>query len=119
MSIASTRDAAITQTLKELVAYFGPLLGEKGLNSVGLSHADFAPVHEAFKQKGIKEAAKLVNEKMLRLAVHGAPDECIAQLEKLENAGIDVAMIGSPLGPDPQNSIRILGEKIIPYFKRK
>jgi len=119
MSIARTREEAITQTLKELIAYFGPLLGEKGLASVGLSHAIFEPVHTAFKQKGIKEAAKLVDDQMLRLAVHGSPDECIAQLEKLERAGVDVAMIGSPLGPDPKNSIRILGEKIIPYFKRR
>ncbi len=119
MSIARTREEATTQTLKELIAYFGPLLGEKGLASVGLSHARFAPVHAAFKQKGIKEAAKLVDDQMLRLAVHGSPDECIAQLEKLERAGIDVAMIGSPLGPDPKNSIRILGEKIIPYFRAK
>jgi len=119
MSIAPSREESITPTLKELIAYFGPLLGEKGLASVGLSHAQFDEVHATFKQKGIKEAAKLVNDKMLRLAVHGSPDECIAQLEKLERAGVDVAMIGSPLGPDPKNSIRILGEKIIPHFKRK
>ena len=118
MSIAKTREEAITQTLKELVAYFGPLLGEKGLNSVGLSHEQFTEVHETFKTKGIKEASKLVNEKMLRLAIHGSPDDCLARLEKVEKAGVDVAMIGSPLGPDPKESIRIIGEKIIPYFKK-
>ena len=119
MSIAPTREESITPILKELIAYFGPLLGEKGLASVGLSHEQFAEVHETFKTKGIKEAGKLVNQKMLRLAIHGSPDECISQLERLDRAGIDVAMIGSPLGPDPKESIRIIGEKIIPHFRSR
>lgn len=117
MSLAKTREESIISRLKELIAYFGPLLGEKGLNSVGLSHEQFAEVHETFKTKGIQEASKLVNEKMLRLAIHGSPDDCIEKLEKLEKAGVDVAVIGSPLGPDPKESIRIFGEKIIPHFK--
>ena len=84
-----------------------------------MSHEQFADVHNTFKVKGITEAGKLVNEKMLRLAIHGSPDECISRLESLEEAGIDVAMIGSPLGPDPKKSISILGEKVIPHFKKK
>jgi 5,10-methylenetetrahydromethanopterin reductase len=119
LSLAKSREEAIIPILKELIAYSGPLLGEKGLNSVGLSREQFAEVHNTFKIKGMKEAGKLVNEKMLKLAILGSPDDCISQLEKLEKAGIDVAMIGAPLGPDPKNSIKILGEKIIPYFKKK
>jgi 5,10-methylenetetrahydromethanopterin reductase len=119
MSLARTREESVIPVLKELIAYFGPLLGEKGLESIGLSHEQFAEVHETFKTKGIREAGKLVNEKMLGLAIYGSPDDCIGKLEKLDRAGIDVAMIGSPLGPDPKNSIQILGEKIIPYFKEK
>jgi len=119
MSIAKTKEESITPILKELIAYFGPLLGEKGLNSVGLSHEQFAEVHDTFKRKGIHEAGKLVNEKMLRLAIHGSPDDCLSQLERLEKVGIDVAMIGSPLGPNPKESIRVIGEKIIPHFKKK
>src|SRR5579863_508604 len=64
-SIAKDRQDAIIDPLKELIAYFGPLLGVKGLAAVGLSHEEFAPVHEEFKKNGIKSAIKLVNEKML------------------------------------------------------
>jgi 5,10-methylenetetrahydromethanopterin reductase len=119
MSLAKTREESITPTLRELVAYFGPLLGEKGLGSVGLSQAQFSEVHSTFKQKGIKEASKLVNEKMLRLAIHGSPDDCITQLERLDKAGVNTVLIGSPLGPNPKDSIKILGEKVIPHFKDK
>jgi 5,10-methylenetetrahydromethanopterin reductase len=119
MSIARTKEESVTTPLKELVAYFGPLLGFKGLASVGLSQEQFAPVHDTFKQRGIEEAGKLVDEKMLRLAIHGSPDDCISGLEKLERAGVDLVLIGAPLGPDPKSSINIIGEKIIPYFRKK
>ncbi len=119
MSIAKAREESITTPLKELVAYFGPLLGEKGLGSVGLSLEQFAEVHNTFKQKGMREASKLVNEKMLRLAIYGSPDDCISRLEELERAGVNQVLIGSPLGPDPKNSINIIGERIIPHFRNK
>jgi 5,10-methylenetetrahydromethanopterin reductase len=119
MSIARDRDSAVTDPLKELVAYFGPLLGEKGLGSVGLSHEEFAPVQSTFRAKGVKEASKLVTPKMLRLAVHGSPDDCLSRLEKLEKAGVDEVLIGAPLGPDPRTSIEIIGKDIIPRFREK
>lgn len=119
MSIAKNRDAAVIDPLKELVAYFGPLLGVKGLASVGLSHEEFAPVHEAFKKSGLNEAIKLVTPKMLRLAIYGSPDDCIEQLERLEHAGVNQVLIGSPLGPNPRESISIIGSQIIPYFRNK
>jgi alkanesulfonate monooxygenase SsuD/methylene tetrahydromethanopterin reductase-like flavin-dependent oxidoreductase (luciferase family) len=49
MSVAKSREETITPTLNELIAYFGPLLGEKGLGSVGLSHDQFNEVRNIFK----------------------------------------------------------------------
>jgi 5,10-methylenetetrahydromethanopterin reductase len=118
ISLAKDRESAAIDPLKELIAYFGPLLGAKGLASVGLSLEQFAPVHEEFKKSGIKNAIKLVNEKMLRLAIFGSPDDCISQLEKLEKAGVNQVLLGAPLGPNPKESVNIVGEKIIPYFHK-
>jgi len=117
MSIAKNSENSVTDPLKELVAYFGPLLGEKGLASVGLSHEEFAPVQEAFKRKGVAEAAKLVTPHMLRLAIYGSPDECVSRLELLQKAGVDEVLIGAPLGPDPKESIKMIGKEIIPRFR--
>lgn len=118
VSIAKDRESAVIDPLKELVAYFGPLLGVKGLASVGLSHEQFAPVHEEFKRSGIKNAIKLVNEKMLNLAIFGSPDDCISRLETVEKAGVNQVLLGAPLGPNPKESVNIIGTKIIPYFRR-
>lgn len=119
MSIAKDREAAVIDPLKELVAYFGPLLGEKGLGSVGLTKEEMAPVHDAFMKHGLKQAIKLVSPKMLRLAIHGSPEDCISRLEELEKAGVDEVLIGAPLGPDPRSSIEIIGKEIIPRFREK
>ncbi len=119
LSIAKDRDTALIKPLKELVAYFGPLLGVKGLAAVGLSHEEFAPVHDTFMKKGLGEAIKLVTPKMLRLAIHGSPDECVSQLERLAKAGVNQVLVGAPLGPNPKESINIIGKEIIPRFKSR
>lgn len=119
MSIAKDRESAVINPLKELVAYFGPLLGVKGLASVGLSHEEFAPVQETFRKEGLNKAIEHVTPKMLNLAVYGSPDDCLSRLEKLEKAGVNQVLVGAPLGPDPRSSIEIVGKKIIPYFREK
>ncbi|MHB1909312.1 MAG: LLM class flavin-dependent oxidoreductase [Nitrososphaerales archaeon] len=118
ISVAKDRESAIIDPLRELIAYFGPLLGAKGLASIGLTHKDFESVQETFRKSGIVQASKLVNEKMLGLAIYGSPDECISKLEKLEKAGVDEVLVGAPLGPDPKSSIEILGSQVIPRFRR-
>jgi 5,10-methylenetetrahydromethanopterin reductase len=119
ISISKSRESAAIDPLRELVAYFGPLLGVKGLGAVGLTLEDFEPVHEEFKKSGTKNAIRLVNEKMLRLAVYGSPDDCIERLEELEKAGVTQILLGAPLGPDPKESVKIIGQKIIPYFNSR
>ena len=116
MSIAKDREAAVVNPLKELIAYFGPLLGAKGLAAAGLTHEEFAPIHDTFEKKGLGEAIRLVTPKMLRLAIHGSADDCTAELEKLEKAGVNQVLIGAPLGPNPKESINVIGKKIIPRF---
>ncbi len=117
MSVARNREEAVIDPLKELVAYFGPLLGRRGLGTVGLTAESFSEVHGAFREKGVRAAAKLVNEEMLKLAIYGSPEDCISRLEKLRDAGVDEVLVGAPLGPDPKESVRIIGEKIIPKLR--
>ena len=75
-------------------------------------------MQETFRKSGVIEASKLVDEKMLGLAIYGSPDECISKLERLEKAGVDEVLVGAPLGPDPKSSIEILGKQVIPRFRQ-
>ena len=113
-----SKDGAMADDpLKELVAYFGYMLHNDALNTIGLSHDDFEPIKNEWTEKGIDSAKNLVTDKMLRLGISGGPDECISKIEDLEKRGITQVVIGSPLGPNPEEAIKLIGAKVIPYFK--
>ena len=118
MSISKKGELA-EKPLRTLVAYFGPMLGELGLSTIGLSHKDFEPIQEVWRKEGLDAAAKLVTDRMLDLAIRGTPDDCIAKIEMLQKKGLQHISIGAPLGPDPEESVKLLGKYVIPYFREQ
>ena len=112
------KDGSIAEDrIKELIAYYGQHLSPLLLKEIGLKPEDFSLINEALRTDGINEAKKLVTDKMFRLAIIGTPDECIQQIEKLKNKGVNQIGIGGALGPNPENAIELIGKTIIPYFK--
>ncbi|MDT8322134.1 MAG: hypothetical protein RQ826_16585, partial [Xanthomonadales bacterium] len=63
------------------------------------------------------QANERVTDRMCRLALHGTPAQVIAQIERLAELGITQVNLGGPLGPDPKEAIRLMGEQVIPYFR--
>ena len=57
-------------------------------------------VHEEFKKSGFKTNHELVSDKMLKsLTIAGTPDQCISQLQKFRDTGIDLPTIQfNPVG---------------------
>ncbi|MDA4128861.1 MAG: LLM class flavin-dependent oxidoreductase [Thaumarchaeota archaeon] len=103
--------------LRALIAYYGPGIQEFRLNSIGLTRKDMEPIGEAVKASGVEAGKKLVTDKMMGLAIHGTPDECIGKIEKLGGKGVTHVALGAPLGPDPEKAIELIGRKIMPYFR--
>lgn len=116
-SLSADGTGTATDTLKDIVAYFGPYLEEAALNTVGLSQADFGEIGRLITAKQYAAARAKVTPAMLRLAVVGTPREAIRKIELLAEAGITQISVGGPLGPDPRATIRLFGEEIIPYFR--
>jgi 5,10-methylenetetrahydromethanopterin reductase len=54
---------------------------------------------------------------MHQLAIVGTPEEAIKKIELLIESGVTQVSIGGPLGPDPKETLRLFGEKVIPYFR--
>ena len=118
--LSISKDGEIAnEPLRTLIAYFGPMLGELGLSTIGLSGKDFESLHEVWQDEGLIAASKMVTDEMLDLAIRGTPDECIQKIEMLEKKGLQHISIGSPLGPNPEESVKLLGKHVIPYFKAK
>jgi 5,10-methylenetetrahydromethanopterin reductase len=106
-----------TDALKDIVAYFGNYLDEAALATVGLRRADFAGTARLVSERKYAEARAQVTPEMLRLAVTGGSDAVTRRIEALADAGITQISVGGPLGPDPRATIRLFGERIIPYFR--
>lgn len=115
----STEGNIAEDALRSLIAYYGPGIQEFRLNTIGLTRKDMEPIGEAVKQYGLEEGKKLVTNKMLQLAIHGTPDECIGRIEELERKGLTNVALGAPLGNNPEQAIRLIGDKVIPYFRNQ
>ena len=116
LSISSDR-AAATKVLRSMVSYFGPYLEAPALASVGLEPEDFKTISHHLDAGRYEEAEACVTEDMYKLALAGTPKEIISQLEKLAEQGITQVNLGGPLGPDPEQAIRLMGKEVIPYFQ--
>jgi len=101
-----------------MVASFGPYMEDPALATVGLSHADFRPVAQLVDAGRYDEAYAAVTDDMLRLGIVGTPADVIRQIEALAELGINEVNLGGPLGPDPEAAIRLMGERVIPHFRK-
>ena len=113
----SREKAAASEVMKNLAAYFGPYLEDHALQTIGLGARDFAPLRELVDAGRMEEARGRVTPSMLRLGILGTPEEVIAQIHELAEAGVTEVNLGGPLGPDPEEAIRLMGEEVIPAFR--
>ncbi|HXV44927.1 MAG TPA: LLM class flavin-dependent oxidoreductase [Anaerolineae bacterium] len=117
VSLAEDR-AAARRVLAEKVAYYGHALGPLILERLGLTYEDFESIEQAVMvENDMAKACNLVDERMLQIGVVGRPEDLIARLEPLVEAGARHLSFGPPLGPDRLAAIQLLGEHIIPHFR--
>jgi 5,10-methylenetetrahydromethanopterin reductase len=103
--------------LRNLVTFYGPHLAPDMVAKIGLTLSDFDPIREAYAARDPERARSLMTDEMADIAIHGTPEDCIERLDKLVSTGLTHVRIGPPLGPDPAETIRLIGEEIIPYFR--
>ncbi len=115
-SVAESGEAA-RDTMRDIVAYFGPYLEEQALNTIGVSVREFDGIKADVAAGRYREAAAAVTPAMLRLAAAGTPDEIIPRVEDLLEAGVTHVSMGGPLGPDPRRAIELLGDEVLPRFR--
>lgn len=113
----SADPAAPTEVLRRMIAYFGWALEAPALATIGLTPRDFALMKALADAGDHARAQELVTGEMFRLALAGTPRQVIEQIERLADAGITQVNLGGPLGPDPAEAIRLMGEQVIPYFR--
>lgn len=115
-SVAATRREA-EQALRYLIAYYGPSLRSETLAPIGLAPADFDGVRAAWEAGNMEQAMEQLQPAMFRLAICGTPDEMLERVRWLASKGVTQVNIGPPLGPDPEQALRITGEQVIARYK--
>lgn len=117
--ICVSEDARLARGLvADFASLFGAYLEPDALATIGLTVEDFQPLLNLVSQ-GDKEGARAqVTPQMLRLAIHGTPNECIEQIEGIFDAGVTSVVLGGPLGPSPRAAIDLIGKKILPHFQK-
>jgi 5,10-methylenetetrahydromethanopterin reductase len=117
VSLAEDRQAA-RRALAEKIAYYGYALSPLILERLGLTREDFAPIAQAMMaERDPEKACALVDERMLQIGVVGRPEDVIARLEPLVEAGAQHLSFGPPLGPDPLAAVELLGRHVLPHFR--
>ncbi len=114
-SVSKDSEAA-KDALRNLVTFYGPHLATEMIAKIGLSSSDFDPIREAYAERNQEKARSLMTDRMADIAIHGTPDECIDRLAKLVDKGLTHVRFGPPLGPKPEETIRLIGNEILPYF---
>lgn len=115
-SVSESPEAA-KDALRDLVTFYGPHLAPEMIGKIGLSPEDFDPIREALRDRDYEGARGMMTDGMADLAVHGTPDDCVDRIEGLIDRGLTHVRFGPPLGPDPADTIRLIGEEIIPHFR--
>ena len=100
----STDAASGRRVLAEKLAYYGPSFSPDLLARVGLRPIDF----EGFP----------VPDRGLALGVAGDAEDVAGACARLIADGARHISFGPPLGPDPQEAIRVLARDVIPVLKR-
>lgn len=114
----SDNQAQAEDALKEKIAYYGHAMSTTILEQLGLTHADFSEIERlVMVEKDIETAKRLVTEPMMRIGIAGSADKLIERLEQLAALGVRHISFGPPLGPDIDEAIRVIGQRVIPHFR--
>ncbi len=55
----------------------------------------------------------VTNEMMEAFSIYGTPADCVARIDELTKMGVTQIVAGSPIGPDKEKAIKLIGKEII------
>lgn len=114
-SVSMNRAAAMS-TMKQLLAIFMPFTSPMK-EAHGIDENSIEKANAAYLEGDHKKAESFVPDEAVRaFSLTGTPAEIIPQIEALIDAGATHIAFGPPHGPDFKETIRLLGEKVLPYF---
>jgi Coenzyme F420-dependent N5,N10-methylene tetrahydromethanopterin reductase and related flavin-dependent oxidoreductases len=103
--------------LRRVISYFVPYLDQEMLSRIGLTREDVLPIARRLAAGDYEGAAREVTDRMLDLVIRGGPDDIVRGIETLIEKGATSISIGGPLGRNPVEAVRGIGERVLPHFR--
>jgi 5,10-methylenetetrahydromethanopterin reductase len=113
----SENGSVARERMAEIAAYFGAYLEDEALAAIGLHPNDYLPARERIMQGDAAAARRAISDDMLRLGIAGTPEQCVEPIKSMLDAGVTQVVLGGPLGPDPADAIRLIGERVLPALR--
>ncbi|HOO53235.1 MAG TPA: 5,10-methylenetetrahydromethanopterin reductase [Methanothrix sp.] len=99
---------------KIVVAFIVAGSPETVLSRHGIKPEEAAAVSGAIAKGDFGAALGAVTETMIRaFSVSGTPDDCKARVEELLATGVTQIVVGSPIGPNKERAIKLIGKEIL------
>jgi 5,10-methylenetetrahydromethanopterin reductase len=75
-------------------------------------------LNAAFTKGDWKSVHESVDDELIDVfSISGTPDDIVERIAKLSKAGVTQVVAGSPIGPRKKDSIKLIGDRIIPEFR--
>ncbi len=104
-SMDQKRDAA-RKKAREPVSFIASGAPDQVLDRHGIDIQRARKIGQHIKNGDFSDGFNLVSDQMIdSFSISGSPDECRERVEEIFNTGVDIVVIGSPIGPDPEKSL--------------
>jgi 5,10-methylenetetrahydromethanopterin reductase len=75
---------------------------------------EFKTISDSIAKYDFKSAMNAVTPKMTEaFSISGAPADCRARVDELLKTGVTQIVVGSPIGPNKENAIKLIGKQVI------
>ena len=99
---------------KIVVAFIVAGSPENVLERHGIGMDQAKAISDAIARYDFKAAMDAVTARMTEaFSVSGAPADCRARVDELLGTGVTQIVVGSPIGPNKENAIKLIGKQVI------
>ncbi len=114
-SFSADKDQAkAVNASKIVVAFIVAGSPENVLQRHGIGMDEASKISNALAKYDFKSAMEAVTPRMSEaFSVSGNPQDCRARVDELLNTGVTQVVVGSPIGPNKENAIKLIGKQVI------
>lgn len=111
--------AAARRMLARAIAHYAGALSMDALAGAGYDTERFLRTQALVTAGDVEGATDMVDDKMLTLGLTGSTIDITERCLDLIDQGARHLSFGNPLGPSPMDTIRLIGEQVLPVLRRR